>query len=176
MGFPILGRNSDDVARLRARTVQCPILIFPEGSRYTSRKYTASMEYAQQHGLSISNYALLPKYKGSFALSKSCSTVYQLTIVYLDSSGRVMCGENHTRPSSVYINIKAHTDVPNDEGDYRQWLYAQFSEIDSVFDDFQIRKDAIELIPSYQSLDFGIYVAIAIIIASCAWLVMRNCA
>jgi len=176
MGFPILRRNSDDIARLRVHAVQCPILIFPEGSRYTSRKYAACMEYAQQHNLSISKYALLPKYKGSFALSSSCGAVYQLTIVYLDSHGRVMCGENNVRPSSMYINIKAQTDVPNDESDYRQWLYAQFADIDSVLDDIQIRKDRIEMIPSYQYLDFGIYASIAIIIVSCVWFgVVRLC-
>jgi 1-acyl-sn-glycerol-3-phosphate acyltransferase len=161
LGFPILNRNRGDIVRLADARTTLPILIYPEGSRYTTRKHAVSAIYAKQQCLPISNYALLPKCKGSFILSRSRSVVYQMTLVYLDSNGLLLSGECTQCPSCIYIHVKKHSYVPENEVGFSQWTLRQFADIDYLYDNWKIPLDATEMKPKYYALDYLLYTAFA---------------
>ena len=137
MKFPVLNRNSKDLNTLNNGSTKFPIVIYPEGTRYTTKNYISSCEYAKQNGYQISKYAQLPKYKGSFALMKNYKIVYHMTLIYLDKHQNIMKGEIRTFPSSVYIHVKKYTDAPQDELEYKKWLQQLFVNIDEYYDNFQ---------------------------------------
>ncbi len=154
MQFPSLNRNIKDLQKLESVKPIYPIIIYPEGTRYTEQKYNESYKFAKQNDYPISKYAQLPKYKGAFALSKEI--VYHMTLIYLDKHNRIITGEIKEFPSSVYIHVKKHTNVPRDETEYKKWIQNEFASIDIIYDNFN-PQDNIEMTPNLQNLDYILY-------------------
>ena len=160
MKFPTLNRDSSDLKTLEQDTTTFPIIIYPEGTRYSNTKYSESRDFAKKNDYPISKYAQLPKYKGAFALTKN--VVYQMTLVYLDKHQRIITGEINEFPSWVYIHVKKHIDVPKDEAEYKVWLQEEFAKIDDIYDNFQ-PNNAIEMLPKYQTFDYFMYAGYALV-------------
>ncbi len=173
MGFPVLHRNQNDITTLAGARAPEPILIYPEGARYTNRKHAENALYAKQTGRPISKNALLPKYKGSFILSQTRNVVYQMTLVYLDSNGLLQSGECLTCPSRIYIHVKKHANVPEHETDYSQWMSQQFENIDELYGNFRMPLEATEMKPTFHVLDYWLYTAFASSSIVTFWYVAR---
>lgn len=168
MKFPVLNRNKDDLKTLETSNMRFPVVIYPEGTRYSDKKYKESYQFAKQNDYPISKYAQLPKSKGSFILSKDI--VYHMTLVYLDKENRIITGEIKEFPHCVYIHIKKHTSVPRDENDYKKWIQEQFASIDDIYDNFN-PFNAIEMKPTFQTVDWFLYAGyISLHIAFGYWL------
>ena len=59
------------------------IIIFPEGTRFTTKKHQESIKYAQQHKLPQFNHTLLPRTKGfDLIVRNTTAPLYDVTIVY----------------------------------------------------------------------------------------------
>ena len=132
-------------------TTLYPIVIFPEGTRYSTLNYHECLKFAKKNDYPISKYAQLPKSKGAFALTKS--VVYHFTMVYLDKYGKIITGEICEFPSKTYIHVKKHTDMPKTESEYKSWLHSQFAKIDDIYDNFQ-PTNTIEMTINVQSYDY----------------------
>lgn len=135
LGFPALQRNKDDIQKLQNRNCEFPLVIYPEGTRFTFKKHDESVGYAKKHGYEISKYAQLPKYKGAFALKSNI--VYHMTLIYVDKNGNVMKNEITKRPAKIYYYVKAYYDVPKDENEYKLWIHKLFKNTDEYYDNFQ---------------------------------------
>jgi lysophosphatidic acid acyltransferase/lysophosphatidylinositol acyltransferase len=154
MKFPTLNRNISDLKTLESVESTFPIVIYPEGTRYSDQKYKESYQFAKQNDYPISKYAQLPKYKGAFALSKDI--VYHMTLVYVDKNQRIITGEIKEFPHRVYIHVKKHTNVPREESEYKKWIQNQFANIDDIYDNFN-PTNAIEMVPNMGLLDYVLY-------------------
>jgi 1-acyl-sn-glycerol-3-phosphate acyltransferase len=160
MKFPTLNRDISDLHILAQDTTPFPNVIYPEGTRYTNKKYRESCDFAKKNDYPISKYAQLPKYKGAFTLTKNI--VYQMTLVYLDKHQRIITGEIREFPSRVYIHVKKHVNVPKDEAEYKTWLQKEFAKIDDIYENFK-PNNAIEMLPNYQTFDYFMYAGYALV-------------
>jgi 1-acyl-sn-glycerol-3-phosphate acyltransferase len=156
MKFPLLNRNKDDLKILETDNTPFPVIIYPEGTRFNVDKYSENYKYAKQNDYPISNYAMLPKSRGSFAISMNKKTIYQMTLVYMDEHQRIMKGEINTFPARVYVHVKRHENIPTNETEYKTWLHTQFANIDSIYDNFN-PVNAIKMVPRYNPVDYIIY-------------------
>jgi 1-acyl-sn-glycerol-3-phosphate acyltransferase len=154
MKFPMLNRNISDLKILEADKTPFPIVICPEGTRYSEQKYKESYQFAKQNDYPISKYAQVPKYKGAFALSNDI--VYHMTLVYMDNHQRIITGEIKELPRRIYIHVKKHTNVPRDESEYKKWIQNQFASIDDIYDNFN-PTNSVEMTPNFQPLDYVLY-------------------
>jgi hypothetical protein len=169
MKFPTLNRNISDLKTLETIARPFPIVIYPEGTRYSEEKYKESYQFAKQNDYPISKYAQLPKYKGAFALSSD--VVYHMTLVYVDKNQRIITGEIREFPHRIYIHMKKHTNVPREESEYKKWIQNQFASIDDVYDNFN-PINTTEMTPNFQPLDYILYTAyIGFHVALAYWLV-----
>jgi 1-acyl-sn-glycerol-3-phosphate acyltransferase len=164
MKFPTLNRNISDLKTLESTKVPFPIVIYPEGTRYSDQKYKESYQFAKQNDYPISKYAQLPKYKGAFALPKD--VVYHMTLVYLDRNQRIITGEIKEFPHRIYIHVKKHTNVPREESEYKKWIQNQFANIDDIYDNFK-PTNAIEMVPKMNAVDYFLYSAYSALIVGC---------
>ena len=103
LNFPILNRNKDDVKILEVDSTPFPVIIYPEGTRFSDDGYRKSYQFAKQNDYPISKYAMLPKTRGSFALSGNKRTIYQMTLVYMDEHQRIMKARNCYNKVYYYI-------------------------------------------------------------------------
>ena len=161
MKFPTLNRNISDLKTLESTETSFPIVIYPEGTRYSDQKYKESYQFAKQNDYPISKYAQLPKYKGAFALSKDI--VYHMTLVYVDKNQRIITGEIKEFPHRVYIHVKKHTNVPREESEYKKWIQNQFASIDNIYDNFNPTNE-IEMVPNMGLLDYVLYSAYYVVL------------
>jgi hypothetical protein len=164
MKFPTLNRNISDLKTLESTKVPFPIVIYPEGTRYSDEKYKESYQFAKKNDYPISKYAQLPKYKGAFALPKDI--VYQMTLVYVDINQQIIAGEIKEFPHRIYIHVKKHTNVPNEESEYKKWIQNQFANIDDIYDNFN-PTNAIEMVPKTSAVDYLLYSAYSALFVGC---------
>ena len=139
---------------LEKNTCNYPLIIYPEGTRYTNKNYKVCVDYATKNGYDISKYAQLPKYKGAFALKSI--VVYHMTIIYLDECGNVMKNEITKRPTKVYYYVKKYIDAPTNETEYKLWLQKIFKNTDEYYDNFN-PTNAIQMKIRFTSFDYFMY-------------------
>ena len=84
-----------------------------------------------------------------------------MTLVYLDSNGLLLSGECTQCPCSIYIHVKKHSYVPENEADFKQWTSRKFADIDGLYENWKIPLDATEMKPRYHALDYLLYTAFA---------------
>jgi 1-acyl-sn-glycerol-3-phosphate acyltransferase len=152
LNFPTLSRDVSDIAKLESYKKEFPIVIYPEGTRFTQENHNKSYKFAKQNDFPISKYAALPKYAGSFALSKGI--VYHFTLIYLNKQQQIMRGEINEAPSRIYIHVKKHIDYPTTPNEYKRWLQEQFVNIDEIYDNFSLTTNALEMVPSFKRRDY----------------------
>ncbi len=165
MKFPTLNRNIADLKTLKCDTTPFPLVIYPEGTRFTEEKYQESLQFAKKNDYPISKYAQLPKYKGTFALSGEIA--YHITLIYLDKHKRIIAGKIRGFPHDVYVHVKKHTNVPRDEAEYKKWIQNQFLATDDIYDNFN-PTNAIEMTPKFEPIHclfYAMYIGLHIIFA-----------
>lgn len=161
--FPIMSRIKTDIQMLEQYKKTFPIVIYPEGTRFTTSKHKSSYDYAKQHDFPISKYAALPKSAGCFALSNGI--VYKMTMIYINKNQQIMYKEVNDVPSRIYIHVKKYTDYPQTQPEYKHWLCEQFANIDDIYDNFapnNVTKMQLNLQPH----DYYIYIAYSVMIAA----------
>jgi 1-acyl-sn-glycerol-3-phosphate acyltransferase len=153
MRFPSLDRNIKDVDVLKNVQLSFPIVIYPEGTRYSKKNYDKTREYAKENNYEISKYCQLPKSKGSFILSKKTKTIFHVTYIYLNKKGQIITENIVDYPSSIYIHMKKYNDFPEDEKDFKIWLQSVFKKTDEYYDTFE-PINAIEMKPKMYNFDY----------------------
>lgn len=134
--FCFLKRNfNEDVIRIKKwahfikhNKVPLWLIIYPEGTRYTEKKYKESLEFCKIRGLEPFKKLLYPRYKGFLEINKHlddyCNHIIDVTIHYVDvdkkgvpSLIRFMLG----RPKG-YFKVKVQTFEISNIGNPQEFL------------------------------------------------------
>ena len=135
MNFPILSRNKKDLEELTNHKTKNSILIYPEGTRKTKKKYEEAMAFSKKESIPLSDHTLIPKSKGSMALLKnntiehvSFSFVFYHTKdnKFLDNFG------NWDFPEKVYIHNKSFSRRELDLTEFKSFLQNQFLKCNDI--------------------------------------------
>ncbi len=106
---------------------------FPEGTRFNRNKLLRSNHYAQQKGLPLNKYTLIPRTKGFVAsvqgLRGHVKAVYDITIGFpegIPSLLSLIMGK--TRNIHLHIKRFEMSALPTTEADISNWLHGIFRE------------------------------------------------
>jgi hypothetical protein len=137
MSFPILSRTKKDIEKLRNHNTRNSILIYPEGTRITKKKYQDSISFSKKNNIPLSNYSLIPKSKGCITLLEN-KNIERLTfsfIFYHNSNHRLInFFGNFNFPEKVYIYNKSYLkkDIDISPEVCKEFLQKEFYNINSI--------------------------------------------
>ena len=83
MHFPILTRNKTDINLLKNHKTHNSILIYPEATRFTKKKYLEATQFAKKNSIKHSKYSLIPKSTGVFNLIQNCDIEFVTVSILL---------------------------------------------------------------------------------------------
>lgn len=125
-------------ARLRERAAPVWLVLFPEGTRRTPTKHTASMAHARKAGFKETPNVMIPRTRGFAAsvegLTGKINAVFRIVIVYPPPRAPSLLELFSGQVSEVKIIVKRHplSTVPQGEAALGEWLVREFVEIDAL--------------------------------------------
>ncbi|KAB7497631.1 1-acyl-sn-glycerol-3-phosphate acyltransferase delta [Armadillidium nasatum] len=120
------------------------MLLFCEGTRFTSKKHEASMEVARQKGLPELKHHLLPRTRGFIQCSQSMrghfKAIYDVTVSFNTKEGAEPTLLNMLRGQKVlgemYIRRLDLNEVPTDDEGAANYLHALYRSKDELLDSY----------------------------------------
>lgn len=124
-------------------------LIFPEGSDLSPSNVEKSNAFAKEKGLPMYRHVLNPRTTGIAAIknmigAENIDTIYDITMGYTDFKQGQRPGEEHLlngeMPKAIHFVVSAHrfgpTDVPSDDGSFKQWVEDRFAKKELLLSKF----------------------------------------
>lgn len=119
------------------------LLLNAEGTRFTEQKHEASVKFAQDRGMPVLKYHLIPRTKGFTAslpsLRNKC-VLYDINVAFKkdDPVAPTISNLLNGNPVKAYMYVRRITldQVPEDEEKAAQWLQQLFREKDKIQESF----------------------------------------
>lgn len=135
MSFPILSRNKKDFEKLTNHKTKNSILIYPEGTRKTKKKYEEAKVFSKKESIPLSEHTLIPKSKGSLALLKNNTLENaSLSFVFYHNNKNKLQDNfgNWDFPEKVYIHNKSFSREELDLTDFKSFLQNEFFKCNDI--------------------------------------------
>lgn len=120
------------------------ILLFPEGTRFTTDKYLASKKFAESRNLPVLKHHLMPRTKGfTYTVSHldptKISCVYDVTLGCETETPPTLTNVLMGRSTSAHMYIRQFKleEIPKDEEGSAQWLLDLYVEKDKLLESFK---------------------------------------
>lgn len=125
------------------------LLLNAEGTRFTEKKHEASVKFAQERGMTVLKYHLIPRTKGFTAslpyLKEKCPCILDIQLAFKKTDkieptmGNLLQG--HSLTAHMYVNRIDMKTLPNDETEAAEWLQEFFRRKDQLQDSFHTHGD-----------------------------------
>ncbi|PVU91658.1 hypothetical protein BB559_004035 [Furculomyces boomerangus] len=127
------------------------LLLFPEGTTFTNRTKTKSVEFSEKMGLPHPNHLLIPRSTGMYhilqQLRGNVTYLYDFTIGYTGVRPDEFAEDKYTLtnifyhgeyPHQTHVNIRRFKldDIPTEESQFTIWLQEKFHEKDELLANF----------------------------------------
>ena len=126
-------------ANLRADPVPYLLVLFAEGTRFTTNKLALAREFAASKGLPLPKHTLVPKTRGFVATAKSLEGSYDSVydITFMPAQGPrapSLAGLFARRPAEVHVLLRRipAADIPKDEDALKEWCMERFRGKDAA--------------------------------------------
>lgn len=152
------------------------LLMFPEGTIINGESYDKTKQFAQKNGITLNTHTLIPKTTGAFYVINSLRNdehgrrfthVYNLTIAYegvfddeyaddIFHFTRIVASGKQKIVMHIHFSRIRIEDIHQDEEDFKQWLYEEFSKKSEMVKRFTQDKswpDVFEEVEFKSSLD-----------------------
>ena len=135
LGWPVLGRTPADRHRLTKHCGCDPVVIFPEGTRFTSANHASAKVFAAKNGIECGDRTILPRSGGAYSLMMNPlrKTIHIMTSIY--DKNRVFPYNGHF-PTDVDCITRSYKreEIPLEtETEFRDWLRLRFLDMDADF-------------------------------------------
>lgn len=135
MSFPILSRSKKDLEKLTNHKTKNSILIYPEGTRRTEKKYKEAKMFSKKESIPLSDFTLIPKSKGSLALLKN-NTIENVSfsfVFYHNKDNKLQDNfGNWDFPEKVYIHNTSFSKQKLDLTDFKSFLQNEFFKCNDI--------------------------------------------
>lgn len=135
MNFPILSRNKKDLEKLTNHETKNSILIYPEGTRKTKKKYEEAIAFSKKESLPLSDHTLIPKSKGAMALLKNNTIEHvSFSFVFYHTKENKFLNDfgNWDFPEKVYIHNKSFSKGELDLTEFKSFLQNEFLKCNDI--------------------------------------------
>ncbi|XP_067643833.1 1-acyl-sn-glycerol-3-phosphate acyltransferase gamma-like isoform X2 [Eurosta solidaginis] len=120
------------------------LLLNAEGTRFTAKKHAASIQFAEERGLTVLKHHLIPRTKGFTtslpAMRGRCTAIYDTNLAFKrdDKNSPTISTLLNGLPVDGYIYVRRIPleKVPTDEKAAAEWLHNLYREKDCVIDSF----------------------------------------
>ena len=128
-------------ARLTRDEVPVWLITFAEGTRVTPEKVARSAAYARERGLPVLRHVLLPRTKGFVAsvqaMRRYVPAIYDVTIGYEGGVPSLwQYAQGFARRAHLHCRRFPMSEVPTDDDELRDWLFARYQEKDELLERF----------------------------------------
>ena len=120
---------------------------YPEGTRFTQKKWLKAKEFAQQRGLTVYENLLQPRVKGfsyfAHHLHDILGCMIDVTCVYHPkppSARNLLLNTRTARYTHLHLKVYREEDIPKDIEDLNQWIRDRWTEKDKRVQEMKDKK------------------------------------
>lgn len=137
-------RDQEEIHRLFDKFVEeripISLVTFLEGTRFTPKKHTAAVEFAEERGLPVPRNTLVPRTKGFVAtmegLRSHLAAVHDVTIVYPHGVPTLLdCFTGKLRRVDIHVRRHPVGTLPDGEEALASWVRDVFVQKDQLIDE-----------------------------------------
>lgn len=132
-------------AKFKSQNIPLWLLIFPEGTRFSTDKLLRSHTFAKERGLEPTTHVLLPRSKGFHAsldgLRDHITAVYDLTICYPDGVPTLWQWiKGLVRRVDLFVERFPIAQLPTTENELNAWLFERYHIKDQLIESYLERR------------------------------------